>query len=505
MSISRRKLFCQQSEEGGGPGDGNAVVYGNCFLGTAYEETGTWITGSAHVYVREGSVSTGYTPFVRRELKYVGSGSFNNDTNYDVDGKIQPGNPVIIPGEGKIDVIVPTIGVGTEGSQSGYLIGLKRTRYTGTETVQEIQSNYYFASGLRYVYRGNRVIAMLPTTQSWKDDGETQLQALRSYNIYNSKRMSITGSTVTFDSDQNISFSQDFALPPLTFSSGSQTVCPDYVFRSSDDGKIFTNVLIGSCSSGTATMDAAKNIYLYRESNGSYVVDNLVDHIVQEDSGSFDSYILDAGFSKTGKIGYLLSFENPLGKVSGKAVYSMSLYRTEDYAETFHKLSWTPKEENEYPLGICTNGSGKVVYVVTGTTESPSSSERTLPYVSASVYCSLDKGATFSRQCKLESFGLSFLYSGFSDSIASSSLREIYCQSPKIQISCNGTGNTVAIVRDVERKAHTIPGYPTSYTYIAGIQISDDYGATWITEKHNGNSKADTVTDGLRILQVSRA
>lgn len=504
MSISRRKLFCQQSEEGGGPGDGNAVVYGNCFLGTAYKETATWITGSAHVYVREGSVSTGYTPFVRRELKYVGSGSFNNDT-YSVDRKIQPGNPVIIPGEGKIDVIVPTIGVGTEGSQSGYLIGLKRTRYTGTETVQEIQSNYYFASGPIYVYRGNRVIAMLPTTQSWKDDGETQLQALRSYNIYNSGRMSITGSTVTFDSDQNISFSQDFALPPLTFSSGSQTVCPDYVFRSSDDGKIFTNVLIGSCGSDTATMDAAKNIYLYRESNGSYVVDNLVDHIVQEDSGSFDSYILDAGFSKTGKIGYLLSFENPLGKVSGKAVYSMSLYRTEDYAETFHKLSWTPKEENEYPLGICTNGSGKVVYVVTGTTKSPSSSGRPLTYVSASVYCSLDKGATFSRQCKLESFGVSFLYDGSSDSEASSSLRKIYCQSPKIQISCNGTGNTVAIVRDVEQKAQTIPGYPTLYTYIAGIQISDDYGATWITEKHNGNGKADITSDGLRILQVSRA
>lgn len=496
MSLRRRDLFWQESEKGGGPGDGNAVVYGNCFLGTAYTETGTWTTGSAHVYVREGSVSTGYTPFVRRELKYVGSGSFNNDT-YSVDRKIQPGNPVIIPGEGKIDVIVPTIGVGTEGSQSGYLIGLKRTRYTGTETVQEIQSNYYFASGSRYVYRGNRVIAMLPTTQSWKDDGGTQLQALRSYNIYNSERMSITGSTVTFDSDQNISFSQDFALPPLTFSSGSQTVCPDYVFRSSDDGKIFTNVLIGSCSSGTATMDAAKNIYLYRESNGSYVVDNLVDHIVQEDSGSFDSYILDAGFSKTGKIGYLLSFENPLGKVSGKAVYSMSLYRTEDYAETFHKLSWTPKEENEYPLGICTNGSGKVVYVVTGTTKSPSSSGRPLTYVSASVYCSLDKGATFSRQCKLESFGVSFLYDGSSDSEASSSLRKIYCQSPKIQISCNGTGNTVAIVRDVEQKAQT--------TYIAGIQISDDYGATWITEKHNGNGTAGIVSDGLRILQVSRA
>lgn len=496
MSLRRRDLFWQESEKGGGPGDGNAVVYGNCFLGTAYEETGTWTTGSAHVYVREGSVSTGYTPFVHRELKYVGSGSFNNDT-YSVDRKIQPGNPVIIPGEGKIDVIVPTIGVGTEGSQSGYLIGLKRTRYTGTETVQEIQSNYYFAGGSNYIYRGNRVIAMLPTTQSWKDDGGTQLQALRSYNINNSKRMSITGSTVTFDSDQNISFSQDFALPPLTFSSGSQTVCPDYVFRSSDDGKIFTNVLIGSCSSGTATMDAAKNIYLYRESNGSYVVDNLVDHIVQEDSGSFDSYILDAGFSKTGKIGYLLSFENPLGKVSGKAVYSMSLYRTEDYAETFHKLSWTPKEENEYPLGICTNGSGKVVYVVTGTTKSPSSSGLSLPYVSASVYCSLDKGATFSRQCKLESFGISFLYDGFSDSEASSSLRKIYCQSPKIQISCNGTGNTVAIVRDVEQKAQT--------TYIAGIQISDDYGATWITEKHNGNGRAGIVTDGLRILQVSRA
>lgn len=496
MSLRRRDLFWQESEKGGGPGDGNAVVYGNCFLGTAYKETATWITGSAHVYVREGSVSTGYTPFVRRELKYVGSGSFNNDT-YSVDRKIQPGNPVIIPGEGKIDVIVPTIGVGTGGSQSGYLIGLKRTRYTGTETVQEIQSNYYFASGSRYVYRGNRVIAMLPTTQSWKDDGGTQLQALRSYNIYSSGRMSITGSTVTFDSDQNISFSQDFALPPLTFSSGSQTMCPDYVFRSSDDGKIFTNVLIGSCSSDTATMDAAKNIYLYRESNGSYVVDNLVDHIVQEDSGSFDSYILDAGFSKTGKIGYLLSFENPLGKVSGKAVYSMSLYRTEDYAETFHKLSWTPKEENEYPLGICTNGSGKVVYVVTGTTKSPSSSGRPLTYVSASVYCSLDKGATFSRQCKLESFGVSFLYDGSSDSEASSSLRKIYCQSPKIQISCNGTGNTVAIVRDVEQKAQT--------TYIAGIQISDDYGATWITEKHNGNGTAGIISDGLRILQVSRA
>lgn len=501
MSLRRRDLFWQESEKGGGPGDGNAVVYGNCFLGTAYKETGTWITGSAHVYVREGSVSTGYTPFVHRKLKYVGSGSFNNDT-YSVDRKIQPGNPVIIPGEGKIDVIVPTVGVGTEGSHSGYLIGLKRTRYIGTETVQEIQSNYYFAGGSNYVYRGNRVIAMLPTTQSWKDDGGTQLQALRSYNIYNSGSMSITGSTVTFDSDQNISFSQDFALPPLTFSSGSQTVCPDYVFRSSDDGKIFTNVLIGSCSSDTATMDAAKNVYLYRESNGSYVVDNLVDHIVQEDSGSFDSYILDAGFSKTGKIGYLLSFENPLGKVSRKAVYSMSLYRTEDYAETFHKLSWTPKEENEYPLGICTNGSGKVVYVVTGTTKSPSSSGLTLPYVSASVYCSLDKGATFSRQCKLESFGLSFLYDGFSDSEASSSLRKIYCQSPKIQISCNGTGNTVAIVRDVEQKAQTIQG-TTFYTYIAGIQISDDYGATWITEKYNGN--AGISSDELRILQVSRA
>lgn len=500
MSLRRRDLFWQESEKGGGPGDGNAVVYGNCFLGTAYKETGTWITGSAHVYVREGSVSTGYTPFVHRELEYVGSGSFNNDT-YSVDRKIQPGNPVIIPGEGKIDVIVPTVGVGT-GSHSGYLIGLKRTRYIGTETVQEIQSNYYFAGGSNYVYRGNRVIAMLPTTQSWKDDGGTQLQALRSYNIYNSGSMSITGSTVTFDSDQNISFSQDFALPPLTFSSGSQTVCPDYVFRSSDDGKIFTNVLIGSCSSDTATMDAAKNVYLYRESNGSYVVDNLVDHIVQEDSGSFDSYILDAGFSKTGKIGYLLSFENPLGKVSGKAVYSMSLYRTEDYAETFHKLSWTPKEENEYPLGICTNGSGKVVYVVTGTTKSSSSSGRPLPYVSASVYCSLDKGATFSRQCKLGSFGISFLYDGFSDSEASSSLREIYCQSPKIQISCNGTGNTVAIVRDVEQKAQTIQG-TTFYTYIAGIQISDDYGATWITEKYNGN--AGISSDELRILQVSRA
>lgn len=503
MSISRRKLFCQQSEEGGGPGDGNAVVYGNCFLGTAYTETGTWTTGSAHVYVREGSVSTGYTPFVRRELKYVGSGSFNNGT-YSVGRKIQPGNPVIIPGEGKIDVIVPTIGVGTEGSQSGYLIGLKRTRYTGTETVQEIQSNYYFAGDSNYVYKGNRVIAMLPTTQSWKDDGGTQLQALRSYNTYNSGGMSITGSTVTFDSDQNISFSQDFALPPLTFSSGSQTVCPDYVFRSSDDGKIFTNVLIGSCSSDTATVEAAKNIHLYRENNGSYVVDNLVDHIVQEDSGSFDEYILDAGFSKTGKTGYLLSFENPLGKEPGKAVYSMSLYRTEDYAETFHKLSWTPEEENEYPLGICTNGSGKVVYVITGTTKSPTSSRRKLTYVSASVYCSLDKGATFSRQCKLESFGTSFLYDGSNASEASRSLREIYCQSPKIQISCNGTGNTVATVRDVKQKVESIAGHLV-YSYMAGIQISDDYGATWITEKHNGNGNAGIATDGLRILQVSRA
>lgn len=170
----------------------------------------------------------------------------------------------------------------------------------------------------------------------------------------------------------------------------------------------------------------------------------------------------------------------------------MSLYRTEDYAETFHKLSWTPKEENEYPLGICTNGSGKVVYVVTGTIKSSSSSGRTLPYVSASVYCSLDKGATFSRQCKLESFGTSFLYSRSSDSEASSSLRKIYCQIPKIQISCNGTGNTVAIVRDVKLS-------------IAGIQISDDYGATWITEKHNGTGHVGIITDGLRILQVSRA
>lgn len=247
----------------------------------------------------------------------------------------------------------------------------------------------------------------------------------------------------------------------------------------SDNGDLFCTIpLSGSFNShGVSASEyfqsASKCVYLSRRVNDTdYGSERILD-LLPVDSGSTSTVVVDAAFNRTGKITYMLG--NQLTE-STVVTFSSHLYRSTDKTVSFEHLDWAPSDSSEYITAVCTNFSGKVVYVLTGTFSYNA-------WVSASVYRSEDYGRTFSRQSKLECIGPSYV----SGSVGNSSVRlhaAVNALDPRyrMQIACSGKGDRLAV--------WLVSGSSQPYKNLGLIFRSDDSGLTW----------ADSVLTGPLIL-----
>ena len=248
----------------------------------------------------------------------------------------------------------------------------------------------------------------------------------------------------------------------------SQTQLLYGAVKYSDNGDLFCTIpLSGSYTRVIPPSEyfqsASKCVYLSRRVNDTdYGSERILD-LLPVDSGSTSTVVVDAAFNRTGKITYVVG--NQLTE-STVVTFSSHLYRSTDKAVSFEHLDWAPSDSSEYITAVCTNFSGKVVYVLTGTFFYNA-------WVSASVYRSEDYGRTFNRQNKFECKGLSYV----SGSAGSSNVRlkaAINALDPRyrMQIACSGKGDRLAV--------WLVSGSDwQSYKNQGLIFRSDDSGLTW--------------------------
>lgn len=235
----------------------------------------------------------------------------------------------------------------------------------------------------------------------------------------------------------------------------------------SDNGDLFCTIpLSGSYNSYVSASEyfqsASICVYLSRRVNDTdYGSERILD-LLPVDSGSTSTVVVDAAFNRTGKITYVVG--NQLTE-STVVTFSSHLYRSTDKAVSFEHLDWAPGDSSEHITAVCTNFSGKVVYVLTGTVSYDA-------WVSASVYRSEDYGRTFNRQNKFECKGPSYVTgsAGKYDRLKAA----VHALDPRyrMQIACSGKGDRLAV--------WLVSGSDwQSYKNQGLIFRSDDSGLTW--------------------------
>lgn len=239
----------------------------------------------------------------------------------------------------------------------------------------------------------------------------------------------------------------------------------------SDNGDLFCPIPI-SCSYRTVSkaaeyyQSASKGQYLHRRtSDTGYSTEKLSD-LLPFESGSTNNMVVDIAFNQTGKVVYALNINLVETSV---CTFSSSLYRSKDSAVSFKHLGWGPSRSDEYITAVCTNLSGKVVYALVGTYSSSM-------WVSASIYRSENYGETFSKQNTLVCWGPTYL-SG-STSTGGMQRGTAVCNSMdpryRMQITCNGKGDSVAVWLVSGSNRSGSPTYNDGYIF-----RSDDKGLTW--------------------------
>lgn len=274
--------------------------------------------------------------------------------------------------------------------------------------------------------------------------------------VYASARLSNTGLELTTGS----TYTSESVM--------SQTQLLYGAVKYSDNGDLFCTIpLSGSYARVIPPSEyfqsASKCVYLSRRVNDTdYSSERILD-LLPVDSGSTSTVVVDAAFNRTGKITYVVG--NQLTE-STVVTFSSHLYRSTDKAVSFEHLDWAPSDSSEYITAVCTNFSGKVVYVLTGTFSYNA-------WVSASVYRSEDYGRTFNRQNRFKCKGPSYV-SGSAGSSYDRLDAAINALDPRyrMQIACSGKGDRLAVwlVSGSDWQSHKNQGL---------IFRSDDSGLTW--------------------------
>lgn len=257
----------------------------------------------------------------------------------------------------------------------------------------------------------------------------------------------------------------------------------------SDNGDLFCTIpLSGSYTRVIPPSEyfqsASKCVYLSRRVNDTdYSSERILD-LLPVDSGSTSTVVVDAAFNRTGKITYVVG--NQLTE-STVVTFSSHLYRSTDRTVSFEHLDWAPSDSSEYITAVCTNFSGKVVYVLTGTFSYNA-------WVSASVYRSEDYGRTFNRQNKFKCKGLSYV-SGSAGSSYDRLDAAINALDPRyrMQIACSGKGDRLAV--------WLVSGSSLPRKNQGLIFRSDDSGLTWADPVETDRSISDSQP---RILIMNR-
>lgn len=259
----------------------------------------------------------------------------------------------------------------------------------------------------------------------------------------------------------------------------------------SDNGDLFCTIpLSGSYNSIIPASEyfqsASKCVYLSRRVNDTdYVSERILD-LLPVDSGSTSTVVVDAAFNRTGKITYVVG--NQLTE-STVVTFSSHLYRSTDKTVSFEHLDWAPSDSSEYITAVCTNFSGKVVYVLTGTFSYNA-------WVSASVYRSEDYGRTFNRQNKFKCKGPSYVSGSVGGYLGDSLQAAVNALDPRyrMQIACSGKGDRLAV--------WLVSGSDwQSYKNQGLIFRSDDSGLTWTDPVETDRSVLDSRP---RILIMNR-
>lgn len=308
------------------------------------------------------------------------------------------------------------------------------------------------------------------------NEGHMSSSGYKHIPVYASARLSNTGLELTTGSvytTESVMLQKQFLYGAVKYS---------------DNGDLFCTIpFSGSYNSIIPASEyfqsASKCVYLSRRVNDTdYVSERILDFL-PVDSGSTSTVVVDAAFNRTGKIAYMVG--NQLTE-STVVTFSSHLYRSTDKAVSFEHLDWAPSDPSEHITAVCTNFSGKVVYVLTGTFSYTA-------WAGASVYRSEDCGRTFSRQSKLECKGLSYV-SGSVSGYSSDRLKAaVNALDPRyrMQIACSGKGNRVAVwlVSGSSWQPHKNQGL---------IFRSDDSGLTWSdpveTDRSISNSQPRILT-----------
>ena len=300
--------------------------------------------------------------------------------------------------------------------------------------------------------------------------------------VYASARLSNTGLELTTGS----TYTSESVMSQTQFLYGAVLYG---AVKYSDNGDLFCTIPLSSSytyvfPASDYFQSASKCVYLSRRVNDTdYGSERILD-LLPVDSGSTSTVVVDAAFNRTGKITYVVG--NQLTE-STVVTFSSHLYRSTDKAVSFEHLDWAPSDSSEYITAVCTNFSGKVVYVLTGTFSYDA-------WVSASVYRSEDYGRTFNRQNKFECKGPSYV----SGSAGSSNVRlhaAVNALDPRyrMQIACSGKGDRLAV--------WLVSGSSRPPKNQGLIFRSDDSGLTWTDPVETDRSVLDSQP---RILIMNR-
>lgn len=595
MSLRRRDLFWQESEKGGGPGDGDTIVYAANVTRPGFIQKNliwrsglvqdiaflSWTDNDRELLAGNPLLSPDGTyiiwPSVERvEGEGIGGTVTLDSTTWEVSGTLASGQTVyksaiegqtsttasayirIQPAEtGSLTLMCRSNGEegydylrvyeldSTTSVLKSFESETSATVYTAVEfNIPDTESHFIYVEYVKDYSgdAGDDAAFVYIGTSGWYDMSSTvtgtvtrYCRSFEKYKLNTGTRTAYTysySSTIpsdllkteygvpqflvpkTFDSD-TVTFNEghvssfDYKYIPVyasarlsntglelttgsTYTSESvmsQTQLLYGAVKYSDNGDLFCTIpLSGSYTRVIPPSEyfqsASKCVYLSRRVNDTdYSSERILD-LLPVDSGSTSTVVVDAAFNRTGKITYVVG--NQLTE-STVVTFSSHLYRSTDRTVSFEHLDWAPSDSSEYITAVCTNFSGKVVYVLTGTFSYNA-------WVSASVYRSEDYGRTFNRQNKFKCKGPSYV----SGSAGSSTVRlktAINALDPRyrMQIACSGKGDRLAV--------WLVSGSSLPQKNQGLIFRSDDSGLTWADQVETDRSVLDSQP---RILTMNR-